>query len=185
MGQVHSALRGLQRLTGVGASNVTLASLAGGDTATVDEIHKLLTHGFLAKRFRMWFSWIGDATEVEGLLLFLASGGINEAESEIALEDTGAGDPDDHSNYGRGIISNRVIHSTLFAVGQPFFKDAGTTEVQPGYTGWLTVGAKGKGIPYAQDFGPEIHAWNYSDVALTSAFQLTYYYQIEGVYLND
>lgn len=186
MAKIHPSQKGLVYLSHTEIDDTALQGLTGGNAATLDETYKDIPNGFLAKRFRMWYTWDQDADDLH-VLLYLNAPGANEAETELALEQTMA-DPKDSTNWGQKQIGQRVINSTLFSIANENFAPDSTRSYS-GYSGWLYVGAKGGGIPYPNNTGgiggPEVHAYNYDADTILGTTLISYVYQIEGVWLED
>ncbi len=161
-------------------SSAQLQSLAADDVATWDGTFITNAEAFLVKRYRSFGNIRLMPLDVN-LLIGLMSAGINAAEAEVALEEE-VNDPDDLTNWDAYLRQNRIVVNTLHTVGS----QAGRIDNDPvAYdTGWMTVGAKGKGIPYPEGHGPTMFVKNF-DIALPADViqdGMTIY---EGVYLGD
>lgn len=175
--------RGLVRLPEITHGGTTLNSLAQGDTATLAEAYKTLTHAFLLKRYRliMQIELVAPGVSLPQPIFYIAAPGINEAESEVVLEAT-PGDPDDVTTWATYISQSMLIWDSIYSPEPPQF-DAGADANWNFDSGWMSVGGK-KGIPYPEGHGPEMHCYNNGgDFQADNATNFTLI--LEGVYLRD
>ncbi len=157
-----------------------LQSLAGNDVGSFDSTFTSNAEAFLVKRYRS-FGIITLMPLDVSLFIFMNGPGANQAEAEVAIEEE-VNDPDDVSNWDAYLRQNRLIVNTI----APIQGRAGRIDNDPvPYdTGWMTVGARGKGIPFPEGHGPELFIYNL--LATLPADPVHDGFTIyEGVYLGD
>ncbi len=184
MAQLNPALRGLQKLVTTHADNATLGGLAAKDAVAVDATYNGLDNPFLLKRWRMIGVLTDSGSDLATVMFYIAASGANAAETEVAIEELRTSNVRDSTTWVASMRSNVVIWNSIYTVEPPAVNGA-ASDKQIFDTGWITCGKKGKGIPYAETFGPEIHAYNYGGAALQAALMLNGVIILEGVFLNE
>ncbi len=162
------------------ASSAQLQGLAASDVGSFDSTFVTNAEAFLVKRYRAFGNITLMPLDVN-LFVFMNGPGANQAEAEVAIEEE-AQDPDDVSNWDLYLRQNRLIVNSIF----PILSQPGRIDNDPiGYdSGWMTVGAKGKGIPFPEGHGPQLFVYNqginYPADPIHDGFVI-----YEGVYLGD
>ncbi len=155
-------------------------NLAAQDATSFDSTFVTNAEAFLVKRWRAF----GGITLMDlgvNAFIVMTAAGINAAEAEVPIEEE-VNDPDDLTNWDAYLRQQRVIWNTLHPLME---SRSAIVDVQYSYdTGWMTVGAKGKGIPYPEGHGPQAIIYNqgvqWSADNVHSGMVL-----YEGVYLGD
>ncbi len=179
----NNPTKGIQYLPVIITDNTSLQSLNPLDAVSSVNTLASQAEAFLLKRYRMIA--VIDLVSTNFMALFyLNAPSATSAEGEVAIE-TSPGDPKDFSQWGAHVATKGIIWSTMFSVfGHKFVETQIADQSLRFDSGWLQVGAKGKGIPYGEDVGPEVHCYNPSGNAYQADLNMDGLVIFEGVYLN-
>ncbi len=179
----NNPTQGIQYLPVIVTDNTSLQSLNSLDSVSSINTLASQAESFLLKRWR--FMGVVDLVSSNFFVLFyLNVPSATSAETELGIETT-PGDPADFSQWDEHVATKAVIWSSLFPV---FGTDQVVTQIADQSirfdSGWLQVGAKGKGIPYGEGVGPEVHAYNPSGNIFQADLNMDGLVIFEGVYLR-
>ncbi len=172
--------KGIQYLVAQLIGNTNAQSLAVNDAAALVTGLATVEEGFLAKRTRYILSMSLLDLDINALL-YINSPSASSVETEAAIEAT-ATDPDDFSDMSQFMARKGVIWSTIFHLAASM--DAVTSNAIAIDSGWLQVGKKGKGIPYGEGIGPELHIYNMDDSIIPADVIFNGLFIVEGVWLR-
>ncbi len=177
---IKDPTKGLVRLADTTTSLSTMQSLAQNDAILIETTYATQGRGFLLKRYRM----IGDM-ELAPLrlnaIVAVALAGATAAEAESTLEanlQTG----NQFSSFAAYMAQLAISWNSIFQIGAP----AGHVDNNDisWDTNWMDVGAKGKGIPMKEGFGPALVLYNLG-AAFPADVEMNFLTIYEGVYLSD
>ncbi len=172
--------RGLTRLVAVQAGLTVAQSLAGKDAVLLDTTYLTNAEAFLLKRYRIMIDM-----EVAPLRLntvcVIPSPGASLTEAEAGIEIT-VQDPDDFSSWLDILAMDAVIWNSFVALQAPAgHTDNADVAIDSGY---VTIGEKGKGVPFAEGHGPQLALYNIG-AALPADVIVNFMVIYEGVWLRD
>ncbi len=174
MSSVNPAHKGYQTMgETIGAA---LGTLAANTVLQLQSTYgNTITRTFLLKKFEC-LTTIEQLTSEQGpILVGLANGTASVAEIKSALEDNNP-DPDDATSYAVAANRRMILWQSLHILD-------GRQDTKNHYR--TRIGARGKGIPIAEDTGVQVFAYNADSSALTTGASIRGYYMLGGVWLND
>ncbi len=179
----NNEFAGLQILPSVISSGAT-NSLAANTAVIIDASYRSITKGFLLRQWRV-LGVVDDFDELDQLIIFLARGGATVAEIALAFTQEVIS-PEDASSAGQMSAKARVIWDTIVGLPPPgsSWTIAGGSQAFSFDTGWKTIGGK-KGIPFSEQFGPELFAFNYGGAALAAGLDIGCILLMRGVWLHE
>ncbi len=170
------ALKGLQTLT-VRLNSDALGTLAANTSIKLNGFDGF-TRGFLCKKVMYAIAHTATATN-DNVIIGLAQGTATVAEITTALSAMNISNPNDASN--RIILDQwKVVWFETIRMMHPDATGAGNAVLNESFS----VGG-GRGIPWNEDDGIQVFAYNPSTSALTTGAVIDGIVVFQGVWFND
>ncbi len=179
----ESPVKGLVYLWTKTSDSAQLQSLSANDTGGWNATFQTHAKGLLVKRYRTWGSITLMPVDYK-LWVFLSGPGGTAPGAEIALEEE-VNDPEEVDHWDEYARQAEIIVNSLFPI-MPIGMEGQRADNDTVFydSGWMTVGAKGKGIPYQEGKGPKLFCYNNS-AALPADVIHDGFTIYEVVHLND